>query len=121
MIKAPPLFQWNRGSGQSRLDTAPDTPGTLRNELVKSPNASAPLAESRIGNTADHQNQAVGVRRLETLRQFHVNLFGFSTLDVKQLSPGDVRLCRKRAAEQAPLQTPTSQPGIGGEAASMPV
>src|SRR5712672_2093259 len=49
MIKAPPLFPVNRGSGQSRLDTAPDTPGTLRNELVKKPNASAPLAESGSG------------------------------------------------------------------------
>src|ERR1019366_9908769 len=31
---------------------------------------------------ADHQNQAVCVRRLETLRQFQVNFFGFSALDV---------------------------------------
>src|SRR5258708_3623915 len=35
MIRAPPLFPVNRGSGQSRLDIAPDTPGTLRNELVQ--------------------------------------------------------------------------------------
>jgi len=35
-----------------------------------------------VGNTADHQNEAVGVGRLETLRQFPVNFFGFRALDV---------------------------------------
>src|SRR5262249_22738622 len=33
-------------------------------------------------NTADHQNQAVSVWRLETLCQFQVNFFGFSALYV---------------------------------------
>src|SRR5215471_6303511 len=36
----------------------------------------------RIRNTADHQNQALGVRRLETLRQFQINFLGFSALNV---------------------------------------
>src|SRR6516164_4556913 len=36
-----------------------------------------------MGNTADDQNQAVCVRRLEPLGQFLVNLFRFSALDVR--------------------------------------
>src|SRR5215469_814206 len=35
-----------------------------------------------MGNTADDQNQAVCVWRLEPLRQFLVHLFRFSALDV---------------------------------------
>jgi len=74
----------NKGSAQSGLDTAPDTPGTSRNELVKKPNVSAPFAESGSGIPLITSTRRCAVRRLETLRKFLVNFFGFPALYVRR-------------------------------------
>src|ERR1035437_7061623 len=71
----------------------------------------------RIGNTADHQNQAVGVRRLETLRQFQVNFFGFSAPDVNSCLQATFDFVgkgqqRKRHDESRHRQPESSASGI---------